>query len=179
MKNSAFRALNLPSFAAGVGVLFLSGCLTPSPKLAGPPYVRKVEFSGAPQVTALAERARHTGDQMYPGVCALLADGDWNFPSHFDICFKKKLPRMRTGEARLTQICLNGQYLEQFKENSAILDEILVHEMAHVAEHYYRPIIGRWVVLTPRPPSCWQEGIADYSSNCRALPRDSMGASLA
>jgi hypothetical protein len=162
MKDSAFRALKLPSFAAGVAVLFMNACSTPSAKRAGPPYVRKVEFSGAPQIRALAERARQTGDQMYPGVCALLADGNWDFPSHFDICFKKRLPRMRSGEARMTQICLNNQYLQQFKENPATLDEMVVHEMAHVAQHYYRPIIGRWVVLTPRPPFCWQEGIADY-----------------
>ena len=162
MKDSAFRALNVPSLIVCGAVIFLTACSTPSAKHAGPSYVRKVEFSEAPQMKALAERARQTGNQMYPSVCALLADGNWDFPPQFDICFKKKLPRMRTGEARMTQICLNTQYLEQFKENPAALDEMVVHEMAHVAQHYYRPIIGRLVVVDPHPPSCWQEGIADY-----------------
>jgi hypothetical protein len=69
---------------------------------------------------------------------------------------------MHGGEARFSQVCLNTQYLEQFRENPAVLDQALVHEMAHVAQHYYRPIIGRWLVVDPQPPFCWQEGIADY-----------------
>lgn len=162
MKDPTCRALTLPSFAAGVAVLCLSACSTPSAKPAGPSYVRKVEFGGPSQTKALAERARKTGDQMYPSVCALLADGNWDFPSQFDICFKKELPQMRTGEARMTQICLNSHYLNQFQENPATLDEMVVHEMAHVAQHYYHPIICRLVVFDPHPPSCWQEGIADY-----------------
>jgi Peptidase of plants and bacteria len=63
---------------------------------------------------------------------------------------------------RMTQICLSSQYLEQYKENPAALDEMVVHEMTHVAQHYYHPIIGRLVVVDSHPPSCWQEGIADY-----------------
>jgi hypothetical protein len=34
--------------------------------------------------------------------------------------------------------------------------------MVHVAQHYYRSIIGPWLVWNPRAPSFWQEGIADY-----------------
>jgi hypothetical protein len=109
MKNPAFRALDVPSLVVCAGVTLFSACSTPSGKHAGPPYVRKVDYSAVPQMKALAERARQTGNQMYPRVCALLADGDWDFPPQFDICFKKKLPRMRTGEARLTQICLNSK----------------------------------------------------------------------
>jgi hypothetical protein len=104
MKGLGLRALNAPSLILCAGLALLSACSTPSPKLAGPTYVHKVEFSGAPQIKALAKRARQTGNQMYPSVCALLADTNWDFPSHFDICFKKKLRRMRTGEARMTQI---------------------------------------------------------------------------
>jgi hypothetical protein len=163
MKDPDFRALNVRSLIVCAAVTLLSACSTPSAKHAGPPYVRKVDYySAAPQMRAFAERARQTGDQMYPSVCALLTDGNSNFPPQFDICFKKKLPRMRAGEARMTQICLSSQYLEQFKENPAALDEMVVHEMAHVAQHYYRPIIGRLAVVDPHPPSCWQEGIADY-----------------
>jgi hypothetical protein len=34
--------------------------------------------------------------------------------------------------------------------------------MAHVAQHYYRKILGRWLIADPRPPTYWAEGIADY-----------------
>ena len=37
-------------------------------------FVRKVDFSGAPEMRELAERARRIGNEMYPRVLALLAD---------------------------------------------------------------------------------------------------------
>jgi hypothetical protein len=124
--------------------------------------VRKVDYSAAPLLKAVAERARQIGNQLYPAVCALLADGDWNFPPQFDICLKRKLPHMRFGETRIVQVRLSAQYLEPLKDDPAALDQMLVHEMAHVAQHYYRPLLGRLLVLSPHPPSCWEEGIADY-----------------
>jgi hypothetical protein len=162
MKYGLPRARPVLFLVVCAAVTLLTACSTPLTKHAGPTCVRKVDFSVAPDAKALAEHARQTGTQMYPAVCALLADGDCEFPAQFDICLKKQLRGMRSGEARVTQICLNAQYLPQFTEKPGVLDQALVHEMAHVAQHYYRPIIGRWVVTTPRPPFCWQEGIADY-----------------
>ena len=162
MTPTGLHALQVQSFVVCAAVTLLSGCSTPSGKQAGSPYVRKVDYSAAPRAQALVERARQIGNRMYPEVCALLADSNWDFPRQFDICFKKKLRHMRTGEARITQICLNAQYVELLKDNPAALDQTLVHEMAHVAQHYERPLIGRLVALNSNPPSCWQEGIADY-----------------
>ena len=109
-----------------------------------------------------AEHVRQTAEEMYPKVCALLADGDSAFPTRFDIVFKERLERDRLGETRLTEIRLNASYLEHFREEPGILDDLLVHEMAHVAQHYLRPIIGHWLAWTPRAAFCWHEGIADY-----------------
>jgi hypothetical protein len=83
MKDSTSRALNVQSLVACAAVTLLTACSTPSSKPAGPAYVGKVDFSAAPQMKALAERARQTGNQMYPSVCALLADGNWDFPLMF------------------------------------------------------------------------------------------------
>jgi len=44
--------------------------------------------------------------------------------------------RFRSGilaEARLTQVCLNRKYLDQFEREPAYLEDVLVQEMAHVA----------------------------------------------
>src|SRR5512141_928292 len=115
MKDPDTGVLKVEFLFLCVAVTLLGACSTPSARHAASPCVRTVDFSAAPDAKALAERARQIGNQLYPHVCALLADGSWDFPQQFDICFKKKLRGMRTGEARITRICLNAQYLEQFK----------------------------------------------------------------
>ena len=119
MKDFVARLFAAPSLVACVAVTLLSACSTPAAKRAGQPYVRKVDYRASPQMKTLAEHARQTGEQMYPAVCALLADGNWEFPRQFDICFKKTLRGMRTGEARTTQVCLNAQYLDKTLQRTA------------------------------------------------------------
>jgi hypothetical protein len=113
-------------------------------------FVRKVEFSGAPEMRELAERARRIGNEMYPKVLALLADDSSRLPRQFDIVFKKHLgsPGVTSGRT----IRLNAGWLA----NSPVyLDTVLGHEMAHVAQDHkwYRKSKTHWY---------WQEGIADY-----------------
>jgi hypothetical protein len=63
----------------------------------------------------------------------------------------------------MTEIRLGVSDLDEHSERDlAYFDHVLIHEMAHVAQHYSRPFIGRWLVFTSHPPSCWREGIADY-----------------
>ena len=161
-----FSGVQALAFLGALSVALLSSCSTPSGGGAGQrpdvAYVRKVDFSAVPHTEALAERARQIGNQQYPKICALLADGDTWFPPQFDICLKPKLRAGISGEAQITRICLNGAYVSQFKNEPALFDQGLVHEMAHVAQHYYRPILGKWVIRDSHPPSCWEEGIADY-----------------
>lgn len=99
---------------------------------------------------------------MYPQVCALLSEGDTRFPQQFDICIKRRLGSGNAGETRIRKICLDGHWIEQMQQDSAVMDQLLTHEMAHVAQDYYRPIIGRWLMWAPDAPAWWQEGIADY-----------------
>src|SRR6266404_2736148 len=139
----------------------LCSCSTPSRKPAENLSVRKVDFSAASQKD-LAERARQIGDQMYPKVCALLSDGKYQSPSGFGIEVKPQLPNGNLGQTRLRTILLNGDCLDEFQNEPGLLEGVLVHEMGHVAQHYYRPIIGRWLVSTHHPPVYWVEGIADY-----------------
>ena len=118
--------------------------------------VRKVDFSQTPEVKELAERARQIGNQMYPQVVALLADGTAKLPSHFDIVFRKKLSR--PGElddpvgyvrgSRGVTIYLDAELVAAEPEK---LDRLLVHEMAHVAQRYSIQV-----------PDYWREGIAEY-----------------
>src|SRR5262249_28508097 len=120
-----------------------------------------LEFDTASQ-KALAERAKQIGNQMYPRVCALLSDGKCQSPPSFDIQVKPRLPNGNMGQTRLRTILLNAEYIEQFQNEPELLEGVLVHEMGRVAQHYYRPIIGHWLVSTHRPPVYWVEGIADY-----------------
>jgi hypothetical protein len=151
------------SFITSVALTLLCSCSTTStPRAAVPDSVRSVDFSAAPGTKALAERVRQVGNEMYPKVCALLADGNSDFPRRFDICLKKRVENGHSGETRITHIYLNAGYLDQFKNDPAALDQLVVHEMAHVAQHYYRPILGGWVVLDSHPPFGWEEGMADY-----------------
>jgi hypothetical protein len=109
----------------------------------------------------VAERARKIADHHYPATCALLNDGHSDFPKQFDICFTQ-VASGNMAETRLDQIRLNAQYLDEFENETGTLEQVVVHEMTHVAQHYYRPIIGRWLVNNPRPARFWVEGMADY-----------------
>lgn len=163
MKNSIPLASNIHRLCVCISMMALCSCSTLStPQMVESLSVHKVDFSDAPEMKVFADRARQIGNEMYPKVCALLADGDSEFPRRFDISFKKRLPHGDSGETRITQICLNASYFNVLQDNPAAFDQMLIHEMAHVAQHYYRPLIGKWMTLNPHPPSCWEEGIADY-----------------
>jgi hypothetical protein len=161
MDSALLRSVFFGSRIASLTVVLLTVCSTSSSKPAAATPVRNVDCGADSKLEAFAERARQTGNRFYTAVCALLADGKGDPPQQFDICFKKKLPHRHSGEARFNTVCLNLQYLEAFKD-LATLDYILVHEMTHVAQHYYRPIVGGLVMYNSNPPFSWQEGIADY-----------------
>lgn len=116
-----------------------------------PSYVRKVDFSSIPKQAWLAERARRIGEDLYPQVCSLLADGKTDFPRKFDIYLKRKLDDRNSGATSLTTISLDVSFLERREEDLEYFDRVLIHEMAHVAQHYNRAIIGHWLVATPHP----------------------------
>ena len=134
-----FDVFNAKISTVCVVAVLLTACSTPEASTTRSPSVRRVDYGVSPQMKTLAERARVIGNQLYPGVCALLEDGKSRVPRRFDICFKKDLPNGNSGATRITQICLNARYLEEWKEDPATFDSVVVHEMAHVAQHYERP----------------------------------------
>jgi hypothetical protein len=156
------EALHVAFFATCFVAILLAGCSTPATHEIPPSFVRSVDYAGLPQAKALAERARQIGNQMYPEVCAQLLDGKSRAPRHFDISFKKELAHGNSGGTQINHIYLNAKYLEEWKRDIATFDSVLVHEMAHVAQHYERPIIGKWIVFHHTPSSWLVEGIADY-----------------
>jgi hypothetical protein len=109
--------------------------------------VRKVDYSDAPEMKGLAEHARQVGNQMYPEVFAILAQGTSESPRHFDIVFKKHLEG-NVGQTLGTVINLRADW---FSKNPSDLDATLIHEMSHVAQAYKSKA---W--------DYWGEGIADY-----------------
>ena len=117
------------------------------------PSVRSVDYSRTPEMKELAEHARQLGDEMYPKVLALLADETAKLPHQFDIVFKKRTWRGMGGVTLGARVRLNAGWLAN---NPASLDAILIHEMAHVAQHYKW---YRWFKI----PGYWTEGIADYA----------------
>ncbi len=146
----------------GMGPALLTSCSTPSHTVSGSACVRSMKFSAAPQAQVLGPPLLQAADQWYPAVCALLDDGHSQSPRQFDICVKKRLPNDNLAETRIGQICLNAAYLDFLKQDPALLEPVLVHEAVHVAQHYYRRIIGRCLVYDPGAPAYWREGIADY-----------------
>src|SRR5689334_17650722 len=109
-------------------------------------FVHKVDFSKTPEMKDLAERARRTGNEMYPKILALLSDDTSKLPRQFDIVFEKRLDDV--GQTLGTKVHLNADW---FSKNPTNLDMVLVHEMAHVAQRY-----------KSEAPFYWKEGIADY-----------------
>jgi len=112
-----------------------------------------VDYSEAPEVKELAEHARRVGNEMYPKIVALLVDDTSKLPQHFVIGFKRRTWRGMPGVTLGTRIRLNADWVAK---NPAGLDMVLIHEMAHVAEHY------RWYNWL-KTPSYWSEGMADYA----------------
>ena len=122
----------------------------------GDESVRKLDFSRAPDAKDLEERARQIGNEMYPKVVELLADGKTKLPRQFDIVFRKNLSR--PGELEFPAGYVRGSrgttiYLdaELIAADPRMLDRLLVHEMTHVAQRY-----------SVRVPGYWREGIAEY-----------------
>ena len=113
-------------------------------------------------MAAFASRARLIGDEMYPRICGLLSDGHSDFPRAFDVSFRRSLSNGKAGETSVTQIRIGADNLEYFTNHPGAFDQLFVHEMAHVAQSYYRPLLGGLLEYHHRPPFCWTEGIADY-----------------
>jgi hypothetical protein len=152
------------------------------PALAGPESVRNVEVRDAPEAKVLAGRARQIGDEVYPQILALLADGKPDMPRRLDIVFREHLIVWQSnpgeeweGYALRKAAFLNAGRLCQHPEE---LDAVLVHEMAHVAQNYPHMAFrhawqsnAHWLGFKvthpfrsypPAGPLYWVEGIADY-----------------
>ena len=131
----------------------------------------------------MAEHARRLGNEIYPKILALLVEDPGKAPAQFDIIFKSHLKPGKTGVTKNTRIYLDARefaetpgLLEWFSKNAtnldayaagatnlqtvlvSYLDRVLVHEMAHVAEHYR----GVAPIYWTDAPTHWEEGIADY-----------------
>jgi hypothetical protein len=116
--------------------------------------VRNVDFREAPEMRDLAERARRTGDEVYPKILVLLADETTKSPRQFDIVFTRRLKSFAAGATQGSKISLNAAWLALHPED---LDQLLAHEMTHVAQKYrFAPF------YRTRAPAWWEEGIASY-----------------
>ena len=145
-------------------LICLSACISPNKQALSTPFVRKLTFPSDAKSQALAARAADAASRLYPQVCAVLREGDIEFPASFEIHYKHTLRSGNVAETRMDEIWLNGSYADKFQEDPSYFEDVLVHEMAHVAQKYYRPIIGKWLVYDMEPPKAWLEGIADYVS---------------
>jgi hypothetical protein len=137
----------------------------------GAESVRKVDFREVPEQKELAEHARQVGNEMYPKILALLVEDGPKVPQQFDIVFKKKLWLRSMGEpsgyAKRSTVYLNANFFTKDpvsfdwtaeRKNPTNLDIVLIHEMAHVVQHYRGWAPFYW---TDAPTWC-EEGIADY-----------------
>ena len=68
--------------------------------------VHKLDFSEAPKLKALAERARRIGNEIYPKVLAIVAEDTSKLPHQFDIVFKKYLKPGHPGRTQGAKIRL-------------------------------------------------------------------------
>jgi len=150
--------------ALGLWVI-ATGCGTThsikSPKTNAP--VRKVDFSGSPELNEFAERARLFGNEMYPKVCALLLDETAKPPRQFDV-FLVPLKSRNTGEAHLEarRIYINSDYLTNSPDLNERFEKVFVHEMSHLATQYRPWSLAFWK-SDPPANSYWGESIADYA----------------
>lgn len=122
-------------------------------------FVRKLDYHRTPEAKDVAERIRTIADENYPKVCAILWDATNKVRDSFDITLKRKVRlfgKEETGVAFMHRIMLNKTIIA---DNLADLDFVIVHEMAHVAQDYWR---FPFHVFTPGDSDCWVEGMADY-----------------
>ena len=118
-------------------------------------FVRKVDYREAPELKELAERARRIGNEVYPKILTLLAYNTSKLPQQFDIVFKEHVEFRNFAGYECGAYAMGKKiYLaaDLLQRNPNLLDVQLVHEIAHVAQHY------DW----PKVPPYWTEGIADY-----------------
>jgi hypothetical protein len=149
--------------AVPAATILCGGCVSSQHRGTKTEYVRSVDCSEAPEMKDWTERARRVGDDLYPQVCALLAEKGSRFPQQLDICFKKHLQKGRSGEAGITQVYINAEWAAQFQNDPVVFDQLIVHEMTHVAQAYQHRLFGGLLYWMPQTPSCWQEGMADYA----------------
>jgi hypothetical protein len=116
-------------------------------------YVRRVDFSQAPEMEELAERVRQIGNEVYPKILSLLMEDTSKAPRQFDIVFKKRLKANEPGYTLNRKIKLDAGW---FAKHPAHLDMVLIHEMAHV------PQDQRWYKAISSKSRCWFEGVADF-----------------
>jgi len=151
-------------FGLLVLLILFSGCASsPSHPNAGQSAVRKVVFNETPELRDWAERARKLGDEIYPKILALLADGTAKPPRQIDIVFRKQLKGDAMGLAIGRTVYLNASYFvrETNKESSYLkdsvnFDKVLVHEITHVVQQ--RSFSSDW----KQSNEYWAEGLADY-----------------
>jgi hypothetical protein len=164
----------LPFLTAAIA-LCVAGCTTPNYSnppsstdvVSGSGAVRTVDCRLAPEMMALAERARQVGNKYYPQVVDLIVAPGQDAPRQFDIVFKKMLIASSGGQARETIAYTKPAYKTIYLDASlwgaptnylgstsdpAMLNAILIHEMTHVAQQYH----------TIKQPY-WAEGMADYA----------------
>jgi len=155
--SSPLEFIFLAGFCAILGLA--CGCATFT-RTPGTNCARRVDFSAARGTGALDANARTLANGLYPEVCALLSDGKTKFPAHFDLSLKP-IKTARTGETLFTEVVLNVDAAQRLNDDPGELKTVLAHELAHVAQHYWHPILGRWLMYDTSEPSYWTEGIAD------------------
>jgi hypothetical protein len=116
------------------------------------PYLRRLDYSKAPEAKEFAERAERFANEVYPQVCSLLLEDTSRAPPQFDLTFKRRLSGDNRGLTVGSKIYLNAGW---FTNNPASLETVLVHELAHVAQAY-------WWLPWFSTPRYWQEGMADF-----------------
>lgn len=139
--------------------LLVSGCVTTDvvKSVDANVSVRRVDYSKAPELKALAEHAMRFGNEMYPKVCALFAVEGVKPPHQFDIVFCPIDPG-RIGETFVERrrISMNSMHLTNMPDGGQVFEKVLVHEMTHMA---LRHDTLRW----SKPQEQWEEGLADYA----------------
>ena len=146
--------------------ILLSGCAAPK---AGPgssaavpspvgqkESVGRIDFTKAPALNDLEEHVRQFGNEMYPKICALLADDAAKLKRRFDVIIGPTESR-NMGETyrERARIYIDSASLTNSLTRLERFDKIFVHEMAHMAQCYDG-------LFRTRPPVGWEEGIADF-----------------
>jgi hypothetical protein len=166
-------------------VVSISGCVTGGPGVSqlrshtDTSAVRKVDYSRAPHMKAMAEHSRQFASRMYPQVLAVLGEDGSKPPRRFSIVFAKRLRRGHGAETRLSTIYVNVEalngirgLLDRYASDSSAtnvelmmrhtLEAALVHEMAHVAQPYATSWYSWLPMYRKKVPVWWVEGVAYY-----------------